>query len=130
MYFTGHDGYQNFLVFAPMPISLILVSNRKVANWISTRISSEKIKSFDTSLEPLMSKLADSRVNLKFNNSVLAQKTFSSVYINFILSLCIVYELNTKPRNPANDFALNNCLFGTVKLVRNTIKSKFTYTVE
>ena len=42
-----------------------------------------------------MSNLANGRVNLKFNNSVLGQKSVSS--------------------------------FGTVKLVRNAIKTKFTY---
>ena len=48
MYFTGNDGYQSFLVFAPVLGSLILDSNKKVTNWILTGISSEKIKSFDT----------------------------------------------------------------------------------
>ena len=38
-----------------------------------------------------------------------------------------MYELNTWPRNPTNNFTLKNCLFGIVKLVRNTMKSKFTY---
>ena len=47
MYFTGDDGYQNFLDFAPMLNSLILDSNKKVTNWISTRISSEIIKSLN-----------------------------------------------------------------------------------
>ena len=83
MYFTGNDGYQNFLVFSPMLISLILDSNKKVTDWISTGISSEKIKPFDTGLESLMSNLANDRVNLKFNNSVLVQKSFSSLYSNF-----------------------------------------------
>ena len=56
------------------------------------------------------------------------QKIFTSLCSNFIfLSLYIVYELNTWPRNPTNNFTLKNCLFGTVKLVRNVIKSKFTY---
>ena len=36
MYFTGDDGYQNFLVFAPMLSSLILDSNKKVTKWTST----------------------------------------------------------------------------------------------
>ena len=40
-YFTVNDGYQNFLVFAPIFNSIILDSNRKVTNWISTGISSE-----------------------------------------------------------------------------------------
>ena len=30
MYFTGKDGYQNFLVFTPMLSSLVLDSNNKV----------------------------------------------------------------------------------------------------
>ena len=36
---------------------LILDSNTKVTGWISTRISSEKIKPFDTGLEPTISNL-------------------------------------------------------------------------
>ena len=62
MYFTGNDGYQNFLVFAPMVNSLILNSNKKFANRISMGISSEKHKPFDTYLEPAMSNLANGRV--------------------------------------------------------------------
>ena len=80
MYFTGDDGYQNFLVFAPKLSSLILDSNRKVTDWISTRISFEKIKPSDTGLEPTMSNLANGRVNVKFNSSVLVQKRFSPLY--------------------------------------------------
>ena len=74
MYFTGDDGYQNFLVFAPMHSSLIFDSNKKVTNLISTEISSEKNKLFGTNLEPTMSNLANGRVTLKYNNSVLVQK--------------------------------------------------------
>ena len=55
------------------------------------------------------------------------QINFSSLYSNFILSLYIVYQLKNCPRNPTNNFHLKNCLFGTLKLVRNAIKSKFTY---
>ena len=39
MSFTGNDGYQNFLVFAPILSSLISESKKKVTNWILTRIS-------------------------------------------------------------------------------------------
>ena len=40
MQFTGNDSYQNFLAFASMCSSLILDSNKKVNNWLSTGISS------------------------------------------------------------------------------------------
>ena len=49
------------------------------------------------------------------------------MYSNFILNLYVFYELNTWPRNLANNFTLKFFLFGTIKLVSNTIKSKFAY---
>ena len=76
-YFTGNNGYQNFLVFALIVSSLILDRNKKVTNWVLTGISFEKTKPFDTNLEPTMSNLANGRVILRFNNSVLAQKNNS-----------------------------------------------------
>ena len=55
------------------------------------------------------------------------QKNSSLLYTNLIFNLYIVYELNSWPRNPTNNFPLKNCLFGTVKLERKGIKNKFTY---
>ena len=40
-------------------------------------------------------------------------------------NLYIVCESNNWPRNLTNNFPQTNCLFGTVKLVRIAIKSKF-----
>ena len=74
-----------------MLTSLILDSNKGVTNWILTVISSERIQPFDTNLEPTISNLVNGRVILKFNNSVLMQKNFSSSYSNFILNLYICY---------------------------------------
>ena len=53
--------------------------------------------------------------------------SFSGKKVFLHCIVAIVYELNTWPRNPVNNFSLKSCLFGTIKLVRNTIKSKFTY---
>ena len=57
VYFTGSYGYQDFQVFAPILSSLVLDRNKKVTNWISTGISSAKIKIFNANLEPTMSNL-------------------------------------------------------------------------
>ena len=70
-----------------------------------------------------MFNLANDRVTLKFSNSVLVQKKI----LYCIVNLYIVYESNNWPRNPTNNFSLKSCLFGTVKLVANAIKSKFSY---
>ena len=74
-----------------------------------------------------MFNFANGRVNLKFSNSVLVQKSNSSWCSNCILKLYIFHELNIWPRILANSFTLKYCLLGTVKLVRKVIKSKFTY---
>ena len=60
-----------------------------------------------------MSNLANGRANLKFNNSVLVQKSLSLSHGKFFLNLYIAYELNTWPSNPTNDFLLKTILFGT-----------------
>ena len=62
-----------------------------------------------------MSNLANGRVNLKFNNSVLEQGSFSSLYSNLILNLYVVYELKNWPHNPTNIYTLKNCSFGAVR---------------
>ena len=74
-----------------------------------------------------MSNLAIGRVILKFNYSVLVQKSFSLLNSNFILNLHIVYKFDNWPRNPTSNFPLKKYLLGTVKLIRNVIKSKFIY---
>ena len=48
-----------FLFISPIPSSLRLDSNKKVTNWISTGILSEKIKPLDNNLEPTMSNLTN-----------------------------------------------------------------------
>ena len=67
----------------------ILDNNKKklVSNWISTEVSAEKIKikPFNVNLAPAMTDLANGRVSLKFNNSVLMQKSSYLLYSNFNL---------------------------------------------
>ena len=46
------------------------------------------------------------------------------------MNLYIVYELNNWPPNPTNNIPVKNCLFGTAKLVRNAIKSKYADNVQ
>ena len=126
MCFAGNDDYQDFQVFVPMLSSPILDGNKKAINWILTGISSKKIKSFDSNLEPTISNLANSKVILIFNNSVLVQKQFSLLYINFVLNIYVIYELNTCSCNASNSLTLKSCLFGIFKLTRNEDKSIFS----
>ena len=75
-YFT-YFCYQEFPVYAPILSSLILDSLKKFTNFLW------KIKPFDTNSESIMSNLANDRVTLEFNNSILAQNTL----LHFIVIL-------------------------------------------
>ena len=92
MYFTGDNGYQIFLVFAPMLSSLTLDNNKTFTNWISSR---ENFTPFDTKLEPTMSSLASGKVILKFKNSVLVQK----ILLHCKKTQFEIYELSNWPHN-------------------------------
>ena len=44
-----------------------------------------------------------------------------------MVTLFIIYELNTWWRDPNTDFALSGCLFGAMKLTKNADPSKHRY---
>ena len=83
MYFTGGNVYLNFLVFVPILSSLTSDNNKKVTNWISTRILSIKIEPLHTNLELTMSNLANGRVILKLKHSVLVQKKILQCIVTY-----------------------------------------------
>ena len=63
-------------------LNSLILDNKKVTNWISAAASPQIIKLLYTNLAPTMTNLANARVSLKFNNSVLVQKDYSSLYSN------------------------------------------------
>ena len=66
----------------------------------------------------IMYNLANSRLILIINKSVLVPKNYSSLHSNFILNLYLFYELDNWSPTPTNNFTLKNCLFGSVTLVK------------
>ena len=44
-----------------------------------------------------------------------------------IVNVYIVFDLETCPRNPTNNFKFKNCLFGATSIVKNIDKEKFVY---
>ena len=83
MYFTDSDGHQDFLVFAIIVNSLILGGNKKIISRLLTGISYENIRPFDTNFELTMFNLANDRVILNFNNSVLVNKVLPQCIVIF-----------------------------------------------
>ena len=81
MYFTGNGVYQKFIAF-DLKLSSLTLGNKKSYLLNIKQSITQKIKPFDINLEPTMSNLANDRVILKLNKSILVQKIFSSLYSN------------------------------------------------
>ena len=68
----------------------------------------------------------DSNFCLEFKGSCLKQKNATDTPPNRI-SFFIVYELDTWSQDLNSDFTLKYCLFGGVKLAKNTDPDKYVY---
>ena len=92
-------------------------------------MSDKKFKAPFISNKSLFSKLIwyNSRIKLKFKGSCLKQKNQAAFTPKNVVNFCIVYELNSWPRNFDPEFTLGGCLFTGVKLTKNAEPDKYSY---
>ena len=130
-YFIGknyfeNDGMQNCLVF--QPINKYLKFNPKtglLSEWKSKRLFDKIVKPPDTSLAPRPGFKNDEKIYFTFRGSCLKKDEAKSEY-NKIINIYIVYDLQSNLNyNP--DFTLENCLFGAVRITKNTDVNKYKY---
>ena len=91
-------------------------------------MSHEKIKHPYKTNKSLSPKLVwyGSKIKLKFNGSCLKQDKATFNPKN-VVNLFIFYELGTWSQDLSADFALKDCLFGSVKLAKNSDPNKYKY---
>ena len=82
------------------------------------------MKPSDANLELTISNLANARVKLKFDNSVLVQISLSSLYSNFMFNLEIVCEWNTWAGNPAKNFTLKKLFIWYIQISKKCNKKE------
>ena len=130
-YFVS-DGAQLYLIIQLLYYtSKRLGDTEKVVSWNSKGLSAENLL-----LQPLLKIVFLHRLNgtkiqffsLIFEESCLKQKSPTFIPPN-IIDFFIVYELDTWSEDLNSDFALNNCLFGGVKLDKNVYPDKYVYSV-
>ena len=130
-YFIGknyfeNDGTQNYFVFQPM--NKYLKFNPKtglLSECESKGLSNKIIKPPDTSIAPMPGFENDGKRYFLFRGSCLKNDKAKSKY-DKILNTYIVYDLQSNLNyNP--DFTLENCLFGGVKIIKNTNVDKYKY---
>ena len=122
------DGTQNYLVFQgackyfeDVDVSKALIKFH-ANSWISKGLSNEKMCSV-TGFERPFIEYANSRIKLKFDESILRQKLSTS--IGLIANYYIVYRLS--PRTNSSRIVLENCLFRKIKMTKNAGTDKYKY---
>ena len=72
--------------------------------------------------------LSEYRIGIKFDKDPLPVE--QSNYLNKIVDVCVVYDLDAWPRNPTNNFKFKNYLFGATNIVKNSDKEKYVSVVD
>ena len=70
-------------------------------------------------------KQSEYKMGIKFDKDPLAVE--QNNYLNKIVSIYIVYNLNASPRNPSNNCKFKDCLFGATNIVKISDKEKYMY---
>ena len=120
------DGTQNYLVFQPTQRYFKIIAGIGNGNyiyyWKSKGLSDERINSIKTSDYGITRYLIyydTDKIRLKFDGGYLKQDP-GSVFHGGIVNVYIVYE-KSKNINLSSDYpTLESCLFGALKLTKNT----------
>ena len=129
-YFRGknyfeEDGTQNCLVFRSV-YKYFEKAGDKVSSWKSKGLSDEKIISTTTSTDKSATKTIydNASIKIKFSGDLLRQ---DQVTYNHgpVVNIHIVYETTSDTKT--SNIALENCLFGAVKLTKNVDVDKCKY---
>ena len=94
--------------------------------WKSKVLSDENIISTATSTDKSATKTVydNARIKIKFNGDLLRQNQVTYKH-GPVVNIYIVYE--TTPDTKTSNIALENCLFGAVKLIKNDDVDKYKY---
>ena len=65
-------------------------------------------------------KLPEYKIGIKFYQDPLAVE--QNNYATKIVNVCIIYDLNARPRNPTNKFKFKICLFGATDILKSSDK--------
>ena len=119
------DGTQNYLVFQPV-YKYFEKTGYKVSLWKSKGSFDEKIISTTVSTDKSATKTIydNAKIKVRFNGDLLRhdQVTYNH---RTVVNVYIVCE--TTPNTKTSNIALENCLFGAVKLIKNPDVGKYKY---
>ena len=135
-YFRGknhfeEDGTQNWFIFQPMGRYLKVAYTHDInyiLSWKPKGLSNLEIDSIKTNnylLNPYIDTYNMNKIRIKFNGSFL-NRFPPTILHGDIVNIYTVYEI-TDYFNDSNYPTLENCLFGSVKLTKNSDIDKYGY---
>ena len=134
-YFKGkshfeEDGIQNYLVFQPMQRYFKRIAGAGSGNiyfWKSKGLSDERINSNTASNHSITPELSyyGTKTSVKFSGSCLNQDKVTYNH-GTIVNIYIVFEIS-KNYNISSYPTLENCLFGTVSLIKHVDIDQYKY---
>ena len=122
----GIDGFQNMFVYQPKLDTLEL--KKKIKALIMFLVGNQK-EVFTSTLRPSYTAFLHStkffgyKLEIKFDKDPLDVE--QNNYLTKIVNAYTVYEINSWPRNPTNNFKLRNCLLDATNIARNGDKGKW-----
>ena len=129
--YFDEDVNQNYYIFQPISKYLKVAHVNDITyilSWKSRGLNDVKIESIKTnnySLNPCMDHYDTSKIRIKFDGSFLNRFPPTILHGN-IVNIYIVYEI-TSDYKDINYPTLENCLFGSVKLTKNSDIDKYGY---
>ena len=121
--------FQSSLVFIPANKYIkYFTGTTRIESWKSNGVSEESIENVAKSDSNFAPTFVDHHLltHMNFNGHCLMKNNNSIP--KKVINLHISYKLGPQLRNLNTDFALSNCLFGSVKLNKNTDLDKYKYT--
>ena len=120
--------FQNYLVFIPAKKYIKYFSGTtRINSWKSIGMSEKIIENITKSYSNFALTFVDHHLlpDMNFNGHCLIKNNISIP--KKVINLYISYTLGLKLRNLNTEFALGNCLFGSVKLTKNADLDKYKY---
>ena len=127
-YFTSGI-FQNYLVFIPVRQYIkYFTGTTRIESWKSNGMSEESIENITKSGSNFAPTFVDYHAlpDINFNGHCLIKNNISIP--KKVINLYISYTLDHQLKNFNIDFTLGNCLFGSVKLTKNSDLGKYKCT--
>ena len=120
--------FKKYLVFIPGNKYIkYFTGTTRIESWKSNGMSEERIENITKSDSNFAPTFVDHHVlpDINFNGHCLIKNNISIP--TKVINIYISYTLGSQIRNLNTDFTLGNCLFGSLKLIKNADLDKYKY---